>query len=81
MTEIPFMYTDMSECDVYKWQLDCTMPMIIKDFQAIPEDRLTWVACNPLSGFLDLYLPKNLPKNVFFSRRSALGLKNCFPST
>ncbi|MEI7833654.1 MAG: DinB family protein, partial [bacterium] len=42
MEEIPFMYTNMSERDVYKWQLDYTMPNIIKDFLAIPEDRLTW---------------------------------------
>ena len=42
MEEIPFMYTDMSERDVYKWQLDYTMPMIIKDFMAIPENRLAW---------------------------------------
>ena len=38
----PFMYTDMTERDVYRWQLDYTMPMIIKDFEAIPDDKLGW---------------------------------------
>jgi len=42
MDEKPFVYTDMSERDVYRWQLDYTMPMIVKDFRAIPEDRLSW---------------------------------------
>jgi hypothetical protein len=42
MSEKGFMYTDMSEAAVYKWQLDYTMPMIIRDFRAIPEERLTW---------------------------------------
>jgi len=36
------MYTDMCERDVYRWQLDYTMPVIIRDFSAIPQDRLTW---------------------------------------
>lgn len=42
MEDKPFMYTDMSECDVYRWQLDYTMPMIIEDFESIPDDRLGW---------------------------------------
>jgi len=36
------MYTDMTERAVYKWQLDYSMPMIIKDFEAIPADKLGW---------------------------------------
>lgn len=39
---IPSAYTDMSERDLLMWQLDNTKPWIIRDFVAIPEDRLTW---------------------------------------
>jgi hypothetical protein len=42
MPEKPFMYSDMSERDVYRWQLDYTMPMNIGDFEAIPDDKLGW---------------------------------------
>jgi hypothetical protein len=42
MEDKPVMYTDMSERDLLKWQLDYTMPMIIKDFEAIPDDKLGW---------------------------------------
>lgn len=42
MEDKPIMYTDMSERDLLKWQLDYTMPMIIKDFKAIPNDKLGW---------------------------------------
>ncbi len=38
----PLMYADMSERDLLTWQLDYTMPMIIKDFEAIPDDKLGW---------------------------------------
>lgn len=35
-------YTDMSECDLFKWQIDYTMPKIIDDFKAIPDNKLGW---------------------------------------
>ncbi|GEM_PF-1302150 len=42
MEDAPFMYTDMTERDLLKWQLDYTMPSIIADFEAIPHDKLGW---------------------------------------
>ena len=42
MEDKPIMYTDMSERDLLKWQLDYTLPMIIKDFKAIPDNKLGW---------------------------------------
>ena len=35
-------YTDMSERNLLKWQLDYTMPKIIDDFKAIPDNKLGW---------------------------------------
>jgi hypothetical protein len=37
-----FMYSDMTERQLLKWQLDYTMPMILQDFRAIPKDKLAW---------------------------------------
>ena len=42
MEEKPIMYTDMSERDLLKWQLNYTMPQIIEDFRAIPDNKLGW---------------------------------------
>ena len=42
MEEKPIQYTNMSERDLFKWQLDYTMPQIIDDFRAIPDSKLGW---------------------------------------
>jgi uncharacterized damage-inducible protein DinB len=40
MTEEPIQYTDMSERDFIKWNLDYTMGQTIEIFEAIPPDHL-----------------------------------------
>lgn len=40
MMEKPIQYTDMSERDFIKWNLDYTMEQIIKEFQSMPEEHL-----------------------------------------
>ena len=40
MTEKPIQYTDMSERDFIKWNLDYTMGQTIEIFESIPEDHL-----------------------------------------
>jgi uncharacterized damage-inducible protein DinB len=40
MAEEPIIYTDMSERDFIKWNLDYTMGRTIETFESIPEDRL-----------------------------------------
>lgn len=46
MTEKPFMYQDMTECDLLKWALDYRTEPVIRTFEAIPEEH-TWVRPRP----------------------------------
>ncbi len=40
MDEKPFMYTDMSERELFKWLLNYTMDWAIRTFETIPDDAL-----------------------------------------
>jgi uncharacterized damage-inducible protein DinB len=46
MSEKPFMYRDMTECELLRWALDYRMDPVIDTFRSIPEEH-AWVRPRP----------------------------------